>query len=590
MTALYAAYADASSSRSLTNDHESGVARPHSPADEADEEPLTARPTRHSREAESVVSDQSHASIDLLDEIDRAIGEAIDDVRQLPDGDRFQRRRHYDARQSRDVPVDVAGEEDDVLAGLAQTTDDRSSPPSLRFSSPPTLELSLPAGIPVPSSRLAIPTVDADGSSLGSSLPSISAGAASSSASGDFVEVMQDGSTAEDIESAPFPRSDSPTPMSTVTPLAAVVTPPGPSSPLKAVNGADPYSSPTPSPSRPSGAERRSSLVPRAASLREERSPRLNGVNGIHSAVDLSTLVRNRPLPHACYFGDVVGLRGPGDRAKAYATKINELGKEDSGLDTWVAHVRARGRQRSVPQPRRASAPPSLPPSCRAESASAERLPSSASSHFGHNARTVSLSHARYEPSIMSEAEFPLRATPGASGRAHDLTSLAPISPPSTLSAAVPYPQLVSAGGGPSSMPSAPSTRPGFFGLGRKSSKRSVSRGAISGPTLLRTASGSSGISGPRPLEGIHDVDEPQPPPAHARSGPGHRASISSPLAVVPSAMEQVEVDTEKLDQLCDVLPHAEREVLRRYLVRSGGSELDAVDAFLADERRNQLL
>lgn len=42
-----------------------------------------------------------------------------------------------------------------------------------------------------------------------------------------------------------------------------------------------------------------------------------------------------RPWPAAMMYGGIKRLRGPGDRAKAYAKAINELARAESGLKEW---------------------------------------------------------------------------------------------------------------------------------------------------------------------------------------------------------------------------------------------------------------
>lgn len=222
------------------------------------------------------------------------------------------------------------------------------------------------------------------------------------------------------------------------------------------------------------------------------------------------------------------------------------------------------------------------------------------SSHFNTGSRQVSSAHSRYEPSIMSEAEFPLRSVPGSSGRAHDLTASSAAPPlPAAIPATLPYPQLVNTTGISSHTPSPPLTSPsalshaqrsGLLGaLGRKTSKRNVTRGAISNPILVRTPSGSSTLNGPRPLEGIADL--PEEPTSSARSV--YRSSYTSPLGGPRRNSEKSigdTIDEAALSGLCDILPQADRETLRRYLLRAGGDQLRAVDMFMAEERRNSLL
>ena len=68
---------------------------------------------------------------------------------------------------------------------------------------------------------------------------------------------------------------------------------------------------------------------------------------------DTSRLQRNAPLPHAMFCGDIRTMRSAVDRAKAFATKLNALGHEDSGLDLWIALVRTGGAPRACIDVRR---------------------------------------------------------------------------------------------------------------------------------------------------------------------------------------------------------------------------------------------
>jgi hypothetical protein len=56
-------------------------------------------------------------------------------------------------------------------------------------------------------------------------------------------------------------------------------------------------------------------------------------------------LSRNMPLPPAMSYLEVRNLRTPGRRAIAYATRINALAKEESGLRHWVKRTRDKGRK-----------------------------------------------------------------------------------------------------------------------------------------------------------------------------------------------------------------------------------------------------
>lgn len=60
--------------------------------------------------------------------------------------------------------------------------------------------------------------------------------------------------------------------------------------------------------------------------------------HSVHSAYGANTtpgIPTARPWPAAMVYGNIKGLRNPGDRAKAYAKAINEIAKAESGLKEW---------------------------------------------------------------------------------------------------------------------------------------------------------------------------------------------------------------------------------------------------------------
>ena len=106
---------------------------------------------------------------------------------------------------------------------------------------------------------------------------------------------------------------------------------------------------PTPPPSSPSSSmyrQRRSTLMAREPSVRSPLSPKSN------SAFNLQICAPNRKLPAAMNCSDVIALKTPGERAIAYARKVNLLAKEDSGLSTWIEYTQ---RQNHPPRGKIAS-------------------------------------------------------------------------------------------------------------------------------------------------------------------------------------------------------------------------------------------
>ena len=59
-------------------------------------------------------------------------------------------------------------------------------------------------------------------------------------------------------------------------------------------------------------------------------------------ARDLSNLKKGRPLPPAIEYKHIKLLKTPGERAKAYAAKINDLARESTGLEIWLTCTQER--------------------------------------------------------------------------------------------------------------------------------------------------------------------------------------------------------------------------------------------------------
>ncbi|GAA6010268.1 hypothetical protein JCM10207_005695 [Rhodosporidiobolus poonsookiae] len=314
------------------------------------------------------------------------------------------------------------------------------------------------------------------------------------------------------------------------------------------------------------------------------------------------SLLRRRPLPMAIQAAsELRKARTARERAKIYADKINELAREDSRLQEWMASVRntssAIGRMVSPP------ASPAKLRSARQEGSTATFAPRADS----YRAREIPL-HS-FGPKDLYPASAPY---PGVLGKYHSSV-------------------------GPSS-----ATKPSFFSglgnrsLGRRASKRdhptphhhassthSSLRSTISGPiqltsapSTLSAASGASlrALNGPRmPIPTSNQNPTPGPFPSRASfdsrtSSPSaspnpdrgvapSRASFSYGSTPAPShggggtlviqksgATVLADVDEDKLDRLADVLPQADRDDLAVALRKAGGDDVLAISVYLSDE------
>ncbi|ORX36316.1 hypothetical protein BD324DRAFT_487831 [Kockovaella imperatae] len=332
-----------------------------------------------------------------------------------------------------------------------------------------------------------------------------------------------------------------------------------------------------------------------------------------------------RPWPAAMMFGNIKSIRYPGDRAKAYAKSINAIARADSGLRGWCLAISSQSR--------------TLPMRSNASSRTALGMKG-----FPHSSSSLSVpvAHGR---NVSTGSEFPMR-TDAYSAREIHQRIIDPLDQPSALPPNLPYPQLqqLSMGGGMKtsqsmqSMASTTSKKGGFFSnIGKKSSKKdSVSLGPppsmskkdvrglpISSPSSYHTTTppksddsrSVTGISGPR---GPRSSFTPPPPMKDPDSVPGRssldtgiirpggaggsRGSLDGHVGQLKSGGPRnptvqssslwkggSPVKEDDLRSMSEVLPHADRNVLRAYLSRHG-DQMKAIGAFIEDEQRGHLL
>ncbi|GAA6046525.1 hypothetical protein JCM3770_006192 [Rhodotorula araucariae] len=389
-----------------------------------------------------------------------------------------------------------------------------------------------------------------------------------------------------------------------------------------------PPSSPSPPPPPPNADKRPSDASARTLSIRRRSSvpPVPAPAPTSLSIVPRPPLLRRRPLPAAVQVAvELRRARTPRERGRIYAERLNELARERSRLDEWIAAVRdARG--------------------------TVERSPLVTSSPNASRARA-----ARQDA---SSETFAPRAD---AYKAKELPSLA-FSPRDLPPSSAPYPGVLhfgSSGGGSTKGGGAHGTKSSFFsglGVGRSSLGRRVSkrdhapppvppplsssnatasasaaaasmaslRSTISGPTHLLPASSSApsahashswrSIQGPRmpnpvpPPGAAGDVHSPSPSGSPnenlTAAAAGARTSFSygSVSALAGSASVPAHLGARygavaegagvgagaagelKLARLQDILPQAAREDLVGALARAGGDDVLAISVYLSEQ------
>ncbi|BGP21275.1 hypothetical protein JCM10295v2_000146 [Rhodotorula toruloides] len=320
-------------------------------------------------------------------------------------------------------------------------------------------------------------------------------------------------------------------------------------------------------------------------------------------------LYRRRPLPSAVQIaGELRRARTAGERAKVYAEKINELAKEKSRLDDWIASTRdvrtAIGRSPLVTR-----SPAQNRHMARRDASTATFAPR------GDRYRAREISPAHFNPKDMVPSSTPY---PGV---------LNLMSPKSAS-----YSSLGTTGssGGKSFFSGF-----GRGSLGRRASKREHStlqgqssansssfRSTISGPVQLLSSTNTaltpgngvnlrSALSGPRmpsqtsraSLDSRMSSPTSSPNPNSANQSltsftfggaamrPALSASASVPAllgarAGAPNLASPApdEVDEEKLERLQDILPQAAKADLVKALAKASGDDVLAISVFLHDE------
>ncbi|GAA5849188.1 hypothetical protein JCM9279_005818 [Rhodotorula babjevae] len=363
--------------------------------------------------------------------------------------------------------------------------------------------------------------------------------------------------------------------------------------------------------------------------------------------VDHTPLLRRRPLPQAVQItAELRRARTARERGRIYAEKINELGRERSRLDEWVAAV-GEGRGPSGRPPPAASPNPSTSRRASRQDASTATF---APRGDGHGYRAKELPSSSFGPRDMAPTNAPYPGVLGYNGGGG-------------VGAASSTSSFRSVGAPPSSFSSG--SKASFFSglgvvgrgsLGRRASKREhhghhgAGAGAtmtISAPVQLLSSTnlaltsptstsvtpiggGVRSISGPRMPNASSSTERasldaryspsgspalpssaPPPLPVRTSFSYGSSASLGAGMggglgglaasASVPahlsggmgggdSAYGALDEDHEddKLVRLQDILPQASREDLVDALARAGGDDVLAISVYLSG-RQGQL-
>ncbi|KAL7341048.1 hypothetical protein BJY59DRAFT_693732 [Rhodotorula toruloides] len=320
-------------------------------------------------------------------------------------------------------------------------------------------------------------------------------------------------------------------------------------------------------------------------------------------------LHRRRPLPPAVQIaGELRRARTAGERARIYAEKINELAKEKSRLDDWIASTRdvrtAIGRSPLV-----AGSPARNRRTARQDASNATFAPRG----DGYRAREISPNHFNPKEMVPSSTPYPgvlnLMSPKSASYSSLGTT---------TSSAGKSF----FSGFGRGSLGRRASKREHGTSHGQSSTSSSSFRSTISGPVQLLSSTNTaltsgngvnlrSVLSGPRmPSQTSRasldsrmssPTSSPKPNSANASRNsfsfggaamtPALSASTSVPTLLGARAgapelatLAPDEVDEEKLERLQDILPQAARADLVKALAKASGDDVLAISVFLHDE------
>lgn len=323
--------------------------------------------------------------------------------------------------------------------------------------------------------------------------------------------------------------------------------------------------------------------------------------------------VAAKPWPAAMLYGSIKSMKHPGERALAYARAVNELARADSGLQGWCAT--------SIASFSRTPAKPT-----KASGFSALGLGATVNPPYPSISVPEPDQHHPHLRNVSASSEFPMRQDAYAA-REISQRVLDPTDHPTALPTTLPYPQLQQLQGqgirpsasmqSVSSLSSGgiagPTGKRGFFSrLGGKSKESSSALGppsrslAISSPAPARlssdggrlqaTQAAPSGPRGPRaagtpplgPLASGVMSNEPRRSldSGHSRffasganTGRGSFESARPAKTSAPplrgSALPVgvgggVAVNEAELRTMVDVLPQAEKGILRAYLGRAG--------------------
>ncbi|BGO99050.1 hypothetical protein NBRC10513v2_000151 [Rhodotorula toruloides] len=320
-------------------------------------------------------------------------------------------------------------------------------------------------------------------------------------------------------------------------------------------------------------------------------------------------LYRRRPLPPAVQIaGELRRARTAGERAKIYAEKTNELAKEKSRLDDWIASTRdvrtASGRSPLV-----AGSPARNRRTARQDASTATFAPRG----DGYRAREISPNH--FNPKDMVPSSTP---SPGVL----NLMSPKSASYSSLGTTASSGGKSFFSGFGRGSLGRRASKREHGTSHGQSSTNSSSFRSTISGPVQLLSStntaltSGNGGnlrsvLAGPRmPSQTSRasldsrmssPTSSPNPNSANASRnsfsfGGAAMTPVLSASASVPTllgaragapdlaTLAPDEIDEEKLERLQDILPQAAKADLVKALAKASGDDVLAISVFLHDE------
>ncbi|KAG9305070.1 hypothetical protein G9A89_007710 [Geosiphon pyriformis] len=309
-----------------------------------------------------------------------------------------------------------------------------------------------------------------------------------------------------------------------------------------------------------------------------------------------------RTLPVSLISTDIKELKSRRQKKLAYVHKTNLLQQEETGLAIWI-HLNIKKE------------PSTLFTTYKSRRSKSTSLPPKMPNIYSNPSANSSISQPDPSLSLDSSEAVPpaIKLVPSLSHSSKSSKSLKS-SKSSRISLDISI-QTSSLRVRPNSPPSSPKPRTSGFlslpGINRRTSMNNkITRAAtFLPPTVMDEISAtSSNTLVPKSLNSPSIPKSPNSPSMPKRqrrfsfqsvssrfsfsnsNSPSVTTTIEETIDINEEKNSQVEIDDTSLNKLCDVLPHADRDVLQRYLQKAGGKDdLMAVGLYMKDLKSGEV-